>query len=519
MKEIKPVKSNTLHYYMAGLTILFAVTFSYTFNSKIDINGDNCAYYMLATSIAGGHGYSDITSEAYNPTNVFPPGYPLLMSFIRIFTDGFFPQKVLNGLFLLGSVLLLFFFVRKNKLPDSLAFVASAVVLLNYQVLHFATMMMSEMSFLFFAVLTLWFLCKADDGKPFWKDRYFYLAIFSAAYCYHVRTQGIAMAAAVLGYFLFTKRWKEMLAFAGGFVVCLMPWMLRNRIIGTGQSRYLSMINIANPWRPETGTLSVSEIISRFFETFGMLVSKAVPNSILPYFSTDYISPSVWSEWGTAVILFAVIGIGIWQLGRYKYLFLFYIVATFGVISLFSTPSENRYITSLLPFLEVGLIVGLYTVLSFGIRKMKITKAFSPWLLIPLFFFSYPKLEQAHAQNKAPFPANYRNFFAIAEEVHKKLPASTMVCSRKSELFYMYGKNAVCGYVWTEDDRELIQGLIQSKTEYVVVEQLGYSSTARYLYPAVQKHPELFKTVIHLPDPDTYLLKFDREKAVEKFNK
>ncbi|OAV75479.1 hypothetical protein Barb7_00895 [Bacteroidales bacterium Barb7] len=50
MKEIKPVKSNTLHYYMAGLTILFAVTFSYTFNSKIDINGDNCAYYMLATS-------------------------------------------------------------------------------------------------------------------------------------------------------------------------------------------------------------------------------------------------------------------------------------------------------------------------------------------------------------------------------------------------------------------------------------------------------------------------------------
>ncbi|OAV75480.1 putative membrane protein [Bacteroidales bacterium Barb7] len=440
------------------------------------------------------------------------------MSFIRIFTDGFFPQKVLNGLFLLGSVLLLFFFVRKNKLPDSLAFVASAVVLLNYQVLHFATMMMSEMSFLFFAVLTLWFLCKANDGKPFWKDRYFYLAILSAAYCYHVRTQGIAMAAAVLGYFLFTKRWKEMLAFAGGFVVCLMPWMLRNKIAGMEQSRYIDAISMSNIWRPEEGTLSFGELTARFFDTFRMLLTKAVPDSVLPYFSIDYDSSATWNEWIIAIILVAFIGIGMWQFGRYKYLFIFYTLATFGVISIHSAPGGNRYITTLLPFLETSLIIGLYIVLSFGIRKMKIAKEFSPWLLIPLFFFSYPKLEQLHAQNKAPFPANYHNFFAIAEEVHKKLPANTVICSRKSGLFYMYSKGSVSEYLWTVDDMELIKGLIQSKTDYVVLEQLGYSSTARYLYPAIQKHPELFQTVIHLLNPDTYLLKFDREKAIEQFN-
>ena len=72
-------------------------------------------------------------------------------------------------------------------------------------------------------------------------------------------------------------------------------------------------------------------------------------------------------------------------------------------------------------------------------------------------------------------------------------------------------------YAWTENEEELITGLINSGTDYVVLEQLGYSSTGRYLYPAIQKNPELFPIVMHLKNPDTYLLKFDKEKAKQKF--
>ncbi|MDR1202774.1 MAG: phospholipid carrier-dependent glycosyltransferase [Tannerellaceae bacterium] len=517
MKENQLTKNSRIFYYIIGLIVVFLITFTYIFNKKLDLNGDNAEYYVLATSIAGGHGYSDITNEAHNPSNIFPPGYPLLMSVIRIVTDSIIPQKVLNGLFLLASAFLFFFFIRKNKLPDSMAFVASAIILLNYQVLHFATMMMSEMSFMFFTALSLWLLSKMNEEKPFWKDPYFYSAIVTVAYAYHIRTQGIALAAAVIGYFLFTKRWKQLLAFAGGFIICLLPWMLRNKIADVGQSRYVSMIAMSNPWRPEEGTLSLGELLARFFETFKMLVTKAVPNSILPYASVDYNAATTIGEWGIAIILFALIGIGMWRFGKFKYLFLFYTIATFSVISLFSTPSENRYITPLLPFLEVSLLVGLYTVLSVGVRKMNSATQFSPWILLVVVFFSYPKLEQLHAQNNTPYPPNYQNYFTIAEEVHKQLPANTVVCSRKPMLFYMFGKTAVSSYLWTEDDKALIKGLIDSKTDYVVFEQLGYSSTARYLYPAIQNNPELFPIVMHLPNPDTYLLKFEREKAIEKF--
>ncbi|MDR1402230.1 MAG: phospholipid carrier-dependent glycosyltransferase [Tannerellaceae bacterium] len=516
MKENQVTKDSRIFYYIVGLIVVFLIAFTYIFDKKLDLNGDNAEYYVLATSIAGGHGYSDITNEMHHSSNIFPPGYPLLMSAIRIVTDSIIPQKVLNGLFLLSSTLLFFLFIRKNKLPDSMAFVACAIILLNYQVLHFATMMMSEMSFLFFSVLSLWLLSKMDEEKPFWKDPYFYSAIVTVAYAYHIRTQGIALAAAVTGYFLFTKRWKQLLAFAGGFAVCLLPWILRNKIADVGQSRYISMIAMSNPWRPEEGALGFGEILGRFFETFGMLVTKAVPNSILPYASVDY-NAATTGEWALAVVLFAFIGIGMWRFGKFKYLFLFYTIATFGVISLFSTPSENRYITPLLPFLEVSLLVGLYTGLSAGIRKMNLAKQFSPWILLVAVFFSYPKLERLHAQNNTPYPPNYQNYFTIAEEAHKQLPANTVICSRKPMLFYMFGQTAVSSYAWTEDDKALIKGLIDSKTDYVVLEQLGYSSTARYLYPAIQNNLELFPVVMHLPNPDTYLLKFEREKAIEKF--
>ena len=117
------------------------------------------------------------------------------------------------------------------------------------------------------------------------------------------------------------------------------------------------------------------------------------------------------------------------------------------------------------------------------------------------------------------YPPNYQHFFKIAEEVHKQLPPETVVCSRKPELFYMFSRTPSVMYAWSNDDKTLIEDLIRSHTDYVVLEQLGFSSTYRYLYPAIQKHPELFPVVMHLKNPDTYLLKFEREKAKEKFGK
>ncbi len=501
--------------YIAAITIIFIISFSYIFNKKVDLNGDNCEYYMLSTSIVSGQGYLSLISPAKEPTGVFPPGYPLLMSILRLFTPSFIAQKILNGIFLLGSVILLFFFMRRYKLPDGLAFVVCTAILLNVNILHFSTMMMSEMSFIFFSMLALWALYKIDYPKPFWKDMWFWLLIIFVAYSYHIRTQGITLAFAVICFLLISKKWKHSAVFVAGYVVCLLPWMIRNVITGVGGSRYIDQIFGVNNHRPEEGILGIWGIFLRCVDTLHMLITKAIPNSVMPYIAADYTTPATFAQWGIGIALLAIIIIGFMQFGRFKYFFLLYFAANLGIISLFNDPGGNRYLTTIIPFLEMGLLVGLFAIILFLFRKVKLNISFYPILLIVLpVYFSFPLMKSLHKLNKEAYPPNYMNFFIIAQTVKKELPHDVIVCSRKPSLFYMYGGTYSCPYKWTNDDAELIKGLVDSNVDYVVLDQLGFSSTYRYLYPAIEKNPELFSPVYYLPDPDTYLLQFHRDKAI-----
>ncbi|MBQ2878749.1 MAG: hypothetical protein IJE42_07460, partial [Bacteroidaceae bacterium] len=129
--------------WIAGLAVVALLVFSYIFNEKPDLNGDNCYYYANATSLAHGDGYSDMFG---NPTTNFPPGYPLLMTPLRLLTSSIVAQKVLNLIFLFVAVVLLFDILVRNGYKRSLAFATGVTVLVTPHILEFSTMMMSEAS-------------------------------------------------------------------------------------------------------------------------------------------------------------------------------------------------------------------------------------------------------------------------------------------------------------------------------------------------------------------------------------
>ena len=506
--------------YIGVLALVWAFAYFYIFNAKIDVNGDNCRYYTFATALASGQGYVDISAPNPQPTNVFPPGYPLLMMPLRFLTDSVIAQKVLNGLFLLGGALLLFFFMIKRKLPDSLALVGACAAILSDRVLHFSTMMMSEMSCFFVSAAAIYLLASMKDEKPFYKDWAFYGMLVMVLLCYHIRTQGITLFAAVIFFFLCTKKWKEALGTVIGFIIGCLPWVLRNKALGVGQSRYFESIAQVNPWRPEDGSLDLSGIISRFFDTLGMLVSKALPNSVIPYFKVNYAAevPAGFLLWVVAIILVVLIVRGFWSFGKYRWVLIGHTVFTFGLISIFSTPSENRYLTALIPFLNVGLLVGLYEVIVWGLRKAGSKMQFSPWILALLLLTSIGNIKELHAINKLPFPPAYQNFFKMGAVLKEHVSPETVVASRKGELLYMYSGTRVTGYAFSQDDKAVIQKMLDDGVEYVILDQLGYSSTYRYLYPAIQKNEELFALASYIPNPDTYLFRFDREAARKKLS-
>ena len=131
------------------LAIIWGIIASKTFNPKPDLNGDNFCYYIYASSLATGHGYSDLSSPEIKPTTNFPPGYPLLMTPLRMVTESIVAQKWLNEIFVLAGILLIFFTLLKLGLRWDISLVAAAAGLFSPRLWHFSTMMMSEASFFF----------------------------------------------------------------------------------------------------------------------------------------------------------------------------------------------------------------------------------------------------------------------------------------------------------------------------------------------------------------------------------
>ena len=86
-------------------------------------------------------------------------------------------------------------------------------------------------------------------------------------------------------------------------------------------------------------------------------------------------------------------------------------------------------------------------------------------------------------------------------------------------MFMYYADRTCIGEKPSLDDKEVMEFFRKNKVDYVIIEQLGFSSTGKYLIPAVQKNMDKFEIIMQLPNPPTnppgpatYLLKFKRDK-------
>lgn len=504
------------------ITVAWYWMASYTFNEKLDLNGDNCYYYTVASAMATGEGYSDISVLGNPPTATYPPGYPILMTPLRMITDSIVAQKWQNEVFVLCSLLLLYLLLLRLKLPISVAFTASFAGAFLPRLLHFSTMMMSEASFLLTGVAAMYFLVRMAEHEEKWyselKTPWPYLLILAVVLNYHIRTQGIALMAGVCLCLLVRMRWASLATMMAGFVLGYLPWSLRNKMLGLSNTRYLDMVMMANPWQPEAGALSVPEFIARFFETLKMLIFTAIPSAIFPFADVNPDQPEytvgLYVLGGVLVVLMLL---GCWQLGKIRWAMIGYVAATLGVIAMFSTPSGNRYLTGILPMLTVALVVGAWWCVE-KLVQLKWKNAFVPaFVFLPLLLMAKPALVAEHESARQKFPMQYQQFFSIGKQLRKTAPADAVVCSRKPQLLYMYSQRPGICYKFTPDAKELIEHLVTRKVDYVILDALGYGSTPRYLWPAVQTYPQFFpKVVMHYENTHTYLVEFDRARAAKE---
>ncbi len=507
---------------IAVISAVFFIVYNYAFDSKLDLNGDNAQYIMLARNIANGFGYFQLSSGIFTPASHFPPGYSFILSvFMLLGIQSLLFFKVLNGLFLLVSLLFLGYVVCKLTQNRILGFIVAFIPIFSPHLQHFSNIVMSEMSYLFFTVLCFFALFKYDQKEQkFWKSPWFYCAVVAAMASYYIRTVGASCVFALIVFFLFRKEWKATLAAVGGAVLLFLPWSIRNYIYGI-ESRYFGTIMTVNPWRPEEGTISsVGEMWSKMLKNFDETVIKGFKEGLFPFLQIDYGTTSSAIEILVGFLLLALVFYGAWRMKLLRWYLISFLLANIGLFMLWHGGNGIRYVVPVLPVIFLCFYVGVYAVLELLAKylfKQNTWLKYAPIVFLLVILKMAASLKSQAEIARMPYPPAYKNYFSIAEKVNDDNFRATVVCCRKPDLFAFYAPNVYAiNYKYTQNTYELIADLVKKKVDYVVLEQLGFSSTARYLYPAIVDHAELFSVVYQRRNPDTFLLSFDRGRAIKK---
>ncbi|MEM7548857.1 MAG: phospholipid carrier-dependent glycosyltransferase [Bacteroidota bacterium] len=500
------MKKNDWPYFIVILA-LFVGCYTFTFNSKVEVLGDNAKYYTLGKSLASGTGYTDLSNVSLKPDNYFPPGYPVIVATsIKFSTGSFKSVKITNGILLLASAFIVFLLFDKLTQEKNLAVVIAALFLMNSHFLYYASLMMSEITFTFFSLLTLYFLVQADFQKSPWKEKYFWFSLLALSYSYHTRTIGIALFGGILLFLIVSKNWKYLLSYFAGFVVLALPWYLRGKSIGSNS--YLTHLFMKNRYRPEEGVVSVSDMINRFGENFQRYLTKEIPNGIFPFVEVDY-KTTGFGDWMIGLVIVGLIVYGITKLGEFNWLLFSYLLGTFGILLLWPEIFIGvRLVLPVIPILMGLFIYGLYQLIIFSLDKLTIKFSFNPLILSIFILFFLPEVKALNEKSYQRLSTNWKNYYEVAEWAKKNTPEGSVIACRKPSLFHLYSERFTNYYKYTPEDQVLLEDLKKKQVDYVVIDQLGYSSTVRYLYPAVQNNPLHFQVVYKTDNPETYLLKF-----------
>ncbi|MDX1629382.1 MAG: phospholipid carrier-dependent glycosyltransferase, partial [Fulvivirga sp.] len=212
MSHILKQKRSTFTYLIIIL-VTFGIAYAYSFDKKVALLGDNAYYYILGKALAEGEGYVNISKVSKSPNNHYPPGYPAIISVVRFLGGEVMTVKLLNGLFLLGSAWLIFFLAVKVTENEPLSFIVSLITILNAHSLYYASIMMSEVPFMFFSLLSLYLFIRADKDQPSFRDINLIGSVLCMIMAYYLRSLGVALFAGYFLYFAFRKQWKPVVVF------------------------------------------------------------------------------------------------------------------------------------------------------------------------------------------------------------------------------------------------------------------------------------------------------------------
>jgi len=370
---------NFFFWFGLAFTALFSI---FLFDIKVGPGGDDSAYILRAF---------DFVHEFKYPSYQGPL-YPIVLSpFIAIFGINLPILKFLSTIF---SVIAAAYFFKafKNLIPASILVFVFFLTSFNYYLLYFASQTYNEAFFMMLQAIFFFYSAKyfiATNDFPNIKQ-FIVIGLLLFLMCL---TKNIAFVsiAALIGFFVFTGKWKNILYTIGSFALFFVPWEVIKRLIWKTDVSQISsqgsMLMYKDFYNPTRGKEDFMGFLQRIIDNSNLYLSKHFYKFI--GFRADSVTEILPSLTVITIIIF-LIGI-FWAFRKNKLLLLtgFYLASMLVVSFLMLQKhwDQWRLIIIFYPLMLLFLFSSLYY--SFKTKELKSLQFVLPLFTAIIFFASF----------------------------------------------------------------------------------------------------------------------------------
>lgn len=480
-----------------AFALLALVTGTIAFDSRLALSGDNAEFIILGKSVAEGHGLSYVHTPEMTPATKYPFGFPLLLAVVHtILPHSVLAMKLLVFFCFVAAVPLFY----RYLLPETgmrLAGLVAAITATSHFVVDYSHQVMSEVPYTFVSVVAL--LCLAAAlREP--SNRSLAIAVVTVMASYYLRTIGIALVAAGIAAFVLQRRYREAGLFGGGCLLLAIPWQIRTSLLG-GESYAATWLFRVDPYRPERGEIGWFGLVGRFFENIQIYFIREFPVALYPAWITNFIPILIGGILGLCVLYFLVAEL------RQRSLTGLYLGCYLGACFLWPKVwTDLRLVLPVLPLVFLAVLVSVRDLVG---RFAPARAGLAATVVALTILASNLHAVGIVAAEEHRYPPSFSTYFEAARWLEQNAEPDAVVACRKAFLMSIISKRKTISYELNDDFDAVLAGLERGGADYVVVDQLSFNSTSRYLIPTIERHRERFRLAHVVPDPDTYILRFD----------
>ena len=281
----------------------------------------------------------DQSDEPIGPV-LYPMGYPAAIAPVYVlFGLNFIALKIYNSLFFIACIPLIFLILKSISSKEDLAYYATALFALHYQMVFWSDSLGSDFLGMFLSYLAMYLMLRSRTKNSLINAFFIGVIIFLA---FITRTAGLLLLPTFMLFqvveFIRTKKLALVQALLP-YLVFIIFTFIYGRIFENIDSKYLILVKNVT-WQSIGGNvIGYGEILMEFLVSL-----KYVPTVLIAFFG---------------VLFFPILGVGIANLITKKNLFLFGYCAAMLVLYIVYPFTTIRFILPLSAFVIYGFLNGL----------------------------------------------------------------------------------------------------------------------------------------------------------------